>query len=374
MDWKDIYTEILIKIKLKDPSKLKRRKGFLRHDYKEVIATTTIIKSRLIDEINNRLHNRAVTASYLTTDNRIFEPFVEFLLINLNGRELSSFTFEIGSDILKIVKEYEHINRIHVNKSHLYFGLALNSVNLNSTINASIYWELSQKEEANTLRNHFIPTTSLLTTIEKFSTIISGIEWGLKENSFYEFMRNTYPFVGDFKSNLQLMADPQIFSYFSSGIRNRAVGYWVKYVFTDMTKMYSQELINALCILFESLLKLKPLVTNDTLGKIMNHDLVNLNPNISAIVGHNRPAPSTGLCSAYPQSAFDTSFSAIINAILNNALPADDLKAHVFYGMYLLRNKSLHGFNPATCYNNNPILMENTLGFAFSSIPIVMSL
>jgi len=339
-----------------------------------VINTTTIIKARLITEIENRLNNRAVTASYLNTDNRIFEPYVDLLLINLQGRELHFLTLEIGSDIKRMVDEYEHRNRIKVNKSHLYFGLALNSIYLNSTINSSIYWELSQKEEAHTLGATFNPSQSIHNTVDRFSSAISGVQLGFNENSFYNAMKLRYSFIDDFKSTVVQLSDPHVFSYFSSGLRNRAIGYWVKNDFTDLTKMYGQELLSSVCILFESILKKHPSTTRNTLGNIMNHDLTNINNTVSNIVGHNHPQPPTLLCHTYPKNTFNTSCQSLINHIKTNNLNDDEFKAYVFYGMYLLRNHVVHDFDPNSFFNLNRNDMEDTIGLAICSIHVVMNL
>lgn len=378
MEWKDIWTEVQIKLKIKDLQKVKSRKPtFARHDIKGFTTTATILKGRLISEIERRLNQRSVTASYLRTDDRLFEPFVDFMVIDLQGREFPSFIFEIGFQILEVVEKYEVDNRLKVNKSHLYFGLALASIGKVSTINASIYWELCQKEEAHTLGAAYNPALSLQNTINKFTSAINPIEYGLIENILYKHLLDTYPWFGNFQTNLLTLADPWIFSYFSSGLRNKANNYWLKSNFTEMSKMYAQELLNALCILGESLLKQKPGVTRHTLGQIINHDLNGVNAAVSAIVGVSRPA-ATGLWLAYPtgtKAEFDTNFPLLITRLKSAPTLSDnEVKAYVIYGIYMLRNKALHDYDPTLVYYTNRSIFLDAIGLALAGVPVLRNI
>lgn len=377
MEWKDIWSEILLKLKIKKISNLKRRPSYARHDIKEILTTSTVLKARLIIETERRLQNRAITSSYLQSDNRLFEPFVDIMTINLQGREFYSFIFEIGIEIKNLVLKYELDNRINVNKSNLYFGLALCSINKVSTINASVYWELCQQELAHTLGAGYNPTISLQNTIEKFTSAISPIEYGLKENPFYYRLFNLYGWFGDFKTNLLTLNDPFIFSYFSSGLRNRANNYWLMNNFTEMSKMYGQELLNALCILNESLLKQNSLITHNTLGQILNHDLSSVNLNVSNIIGYGHTTPKTGLWLAYPTSTkteFDTNFPLLISHIKTNNLSNDEIKAYVIFGIYMLRNKALHNYDPTLVYYSNKHIFLDTIGLALAGIPVIKNI
>lgn len=251
------------------------------------------------------------------------------------------------------------------------------SVYNNSTINASIYWELSQQEEANTQGARYNPIVSLQNTIQRFSSAISPIEYGLRENTFYNRLLDNYTWIGDFKTNMLKLHDPETFSYFSSGLRNRAIAYWLKVHFTDMTKMYGQELLNSLCILGESLLKAKPAVTHQTLGKIINYDLVVVNPVISAKVGTGHTTPKTGFWITYPTNTtaeFNTNFPRLINHINTNTLSDDELKAHLVWGLYMLRNKALHDYDPTLCYYGNSQLFLDAIGLALACVPSIENL
>lgn len=379
MDWKDIGIEVLIKLKLKKAEKVNRRVRFFKHEINEMVTTSTIIKGRLITEIENRLSRRSITGSYLFTDNRIFEPYTDLLLVNLSSREFYSYTYEIGAELIRIVTRFETDKGVNVNKADLYFGMALSSIYKDSTISASVFWEMSQEQESFTLGAAYAPVTSIQNAISRFTSSISPIEHGLKENFLYNYLYNNYNWLGDFKTNLVKLHNPHTFSYLSTGLRNRAIGYWMSNHFTDMTKMYGQELLNALCILGESLLKLKPGVTQGTFGKIINHDLPTLNAGVSAIIGTGvgNVATHTGFWVTYKtylKIDFDTNFPLLINHIKTNALTDDELKAYIIWGLYMLRNKALHDYDPTLCYYTNKTLFADAIGLALASVPIVAQL
>lgn len=107
MEWKDIWTEILLKAGVIKPERLRRKPAFARHEIRELIATASIIKNRLLTEIENRISRRSITSSYLFTDNKIFEPFIDLMMVNLQGREFHSYVFEIGLEIKRFVETFE---------------------------------------------------------------------------------------------------------------------------------------------------------------------------------------------------------------------------------------------------------------------------
>jgi hypothetical protein len=376
MTWKDLFSELLLKLNIKINKKPRKLK-IQRNNINEFLATATIIKGRNERDVEDRLDNRSITTSYLRTDDRIFEPYVDLLVLTTIGHEHFSFIREIGLSILRLVKKFEFDNSINVNKSHLYFGLSLNSIYLSDTINAMIFWELSQEEESHTQRLAFNSTAAINNTISKFSSVINPINFSLNSNQLYKGIRDNYTFIPDFTVILSGQNTPELFAYFSAGIRFNQVSYWIQNSFTAMTKIYSQELVNTLCILCEANFKNHSSVTNTTFGKILNNDLPIISPAISSIIGHSAPAPKTGLFFTYPTSTetnFNSSFPQLINRIKTNSLTEDELKAHLIYGTYMLRNKTLHDFNSNLIYFNNWNLFSDTIGLLFATVYVVKSL
>jgi hypothetical protein len=375
MTWKDLWTEFLLKLNIRvnrKPRKLKIQ----RHDINEFMTTANIIKVRNETDFENRLNRRSRITSYLRTDDRLFEPYVDLIATTTIGRENFSFAREIGSSILRTAKKFEQDNpTVFINKSHLYFGLSLNSIYLNDTINAMIYWELSQEEESHTQGATFNAAIAINNTIGKFSSVINPINLSLNSNQLYSGLRDNYAFINDFTTILSGLHTPELFAYFSSALRFRQVDYWLQNDFTAMTKIYSQELINSLCILSEANLKNYPAVTQSMFGNIINTDLTNINAAVSALVGVSNPA--SGLFVTYPsrtETDFNTSFPILVNAIKANNLTADNLKAHLIYGAYMLRNKSLHDFNPSLVYYNNKVLFSDTIGLLFGAVSAIKNL
>lgn len=376
MTWKDLWTEFLLKLGVTINRKA-RRVRIHRHTFDEFMTNAQIIKGRNERDFEDRLNRRTKTISYLRTDDRLFEPYTDLIVLTTIGRENFSFAREIGFSILRIIQKFETDNSVSVNKSHLYFGLSLNSVNLNDTINAMIYWELSQEEESNTLGATYDSSTAINTSITKFSSVINPVSYSLKENHLYNGLRSNYTFIQDFSDTLKAQQAPELFAYFSSALRFRQIDYWLKNNFTAMTKNYSQELVNSLCILCEANLKNFPAITKTMFGPIINHDLPTINPTVSALVGCSHPAPPNGLFVTYPsgtETEFNTSFPQLVAAIKTNTLNSDNLKAHLIYGAYMLRNKSLHDYNPNLTYYNNNWLFADTIGLLFAAISAIKSL
>jgi len=374
MRWKDLWTEFLLKFNIKTKEK-PRRPRIARHDVNEFMTIANIIKGRSERGFEDRLNRRSNRNSYLRTDDRLFEPYVDLLVITTIGRENFSFIREIGTYILQTTKKFESDNSVSVNKSHLYFGLALNSIYMSDTINAMIYWELSQEEESHTQGAAFNPTAAINNIIGKFSSVINPVTVSLNSNQLYSGLRDHYACISDFATTLGLQHTPELFAYFSSGLRFRQIDYWLKNDFTAMTKIYGQELINSLCILCEA--NFKDLGVTGTLGSILNNSLSGLNASVSSIVGrsgNSRATPAvlpTGLFLTYQTGndvQFNTNFQILVNAIRTNTLTEEGLKAHLIYGAYMLRNKSLHDYNPNLIYYNNKSLFSDAIGLLFAAV------
>jgi hypothetical protein len=375
MTWTDLWTEFLLKLGI--PLNRKPRKPPVRHHtVAEFMTNAQIIKGRSERVFEDKLNRRTKTVSYLRTDDRLFESYVDLIAHTTIGRENFSFAREVGNSLLRLTKKFETDNSVFVNKSHLYFGLSLNSVYLNDSINTMIYWELSQEQESQTLGATFNATIAINNAIDKFSSVINPINLSLNENPLYRGLKDNYTFISDFTDNLRAQHTPELFAYFSSAVRFRQVDYWLKNDFTAMTKIYSQELVNSLCILCEANIKNFTGVTKTMLGPIIHDDLPTLNANVATFVGRSG-SPATGLFLTYPtgsETQFNTNFPLLVNAIKANTLSDDDLKAHLIYGVFMLRNKSLHDFNPHLAYYNNKPLFIDTVGLLFAAVSAIRNL
>lgn len=374
MTWADLWTEFLLKFGI-TPKKKLRKPAIKHHTVTEFMNTAQIIKGRNERAIEDRLNRRSKTTSYLRTDDRIFQPYFDFLAHTTLGRENFSFAREVGTSILRITKQFETDNSVSINKSHLYFGLSLNSVYLNDTINTMIYWELSQEEESKTQGATFNPSLAINNTIDKFSSVINPINLSLSENPLYRGIQDNYTFILGFTDLVKLHQTPELFAYFSSALRFRQIDFWLKNDFTAMCKIYGQELINTLCILCEANLKNIVAVTQNMFGPILNTDMQNVNASVSTVIGSSNPA--SGLFSTYPsrtETDFNNSYPVLVSSIKANNLTENELKGHLIYGAYMLRNKSLHDFNPNLVYYNNKYLFVDTIGLLFGAVSAIKNI
>lgn len=380
MTWKDLWVEFQIKLGINPKPKL-RQVQIPRNTINELMNIAKIVKGRIEREYDARMQQRSVNTSYLRTDDRLFEPYVDLITLATIGRENFSFVREVGQSILREVHQFEKDNNVFVNKSHLYFGLSLNSIYLSDTINAMIYWELSQQEESNVAGAAFNPSVAINNTLNKFTSVINPVTLSIKANPLFAGLRNHYTFIEDFSETLKKQHTPELFAYFSSALRYRQIDYWLRNDFTAMTKMYCQELVNSLCILCEA--NFKDIGATGTLGAILNGNLPGINAGVSAIVGrsaNNRTTPpiaATGLFFSYPTGTdvqFNANFQLLVNVVKTNTLTADELKAHLIFGVYMLRNKSLHDFNPTLSYYNNKQLFLDAIGLLFASVSAIKNL
>lgn len=371
MTWKDIFTEVLFKFGIDLTPK--KKPVIKRNDVQEFMTTSQIIKGRVEREFHERLRRRSTITSYLRTDDLLFEPYINLLASTTIGRDHFSFVRETGSYLLHTAKQFEQDHGVIINKRHLYFGFAINSIYMNDTINSMVYWELCQQEESNTMGTLFNPVAAINSAIDKFTSVISPIDVSLNENDIFTNLHTRYDNIGSFKDTIGSQAAPEVFAYLASGLRYRQIDYWLRNNFTEMSKLFAQELLNSLCILCEANLKNHPGVTERMLGPILNNDLVNVNATVSAIVGGS----GSGLFTAYPTGTdlqFDTNFPLLIARIKTNALTKDELSAHLIYGSYMLRNKGLHDFKSTLGYYNNRALFMDAIGLLFAAVPAIRNL
>jgi hypothetical protein len=348
-----------------------------RYDVDELRELETILKGRQITEFETLLAARSITESYLVEDDELFKPYGEFLTKTTIGRQNFSFVRDIGTVILERAKAFETPNSLHINKRHLYFAISFLSIYVNDTVSATIYWELYQNEESQTMGAAFSPTVAVLNTIQKFTSLSNPINLSITNNSLYAGLKSKYPFIEDFPAVLGRLHEPEVFAYFSSGVRFRQIDNWLRTDLTHLIRMYSQELLNSLCILCEACLKNIPGVKAKMLGEVINNYLPAITPAVSAIIGRSNSQPPTGLFVTYPSKSeadFNQSFPLLITAVKANKLSDNELKAHLIYAAYMLRNKSLHDFNPGLVYYNNGPVFIDSIGLIFAAVSAIQAL
>ncbi|MEO6979494.1 MAG: hypothetical protein ABI113_13985 [Mucilaginibacter sp.] len=345
----------------------------------ELLTTARVFKEQMLRKVEELLAQRDHTGNYLPGDRDIFQPYVDFSLVTLDNVSLYSYVIQSAWDVKELITAYEDEHNVKINKTDLYFSLAMNSVLINSTINASIYWELSQQEESMAGGITHNSITAIQDILNRFTVVTNAIELGLETNNFYCDLKSRYSWLGTFSTNIVQMDNPAGFSYFASSIRNRAGSGWLDTVGIDLPKMYGQELINALSILVEALLKLRPNLTsfsNRQFANILN-GLSLQNPGVAAIIGNNNVNPNTGLFLNYPSGSitdFNANFPLLIAKIKSGTLNDEELKAYLIWGTYMLRNKGLHNYDANLVYYNNPTLFHDAIGLNFASVSAVLQL
>jgi hypothetical protein len=337
-----------------------------------------VLKQKLINAIEANLSTRNHAVSYDPADRSLFEPAVDFsATINLQQTGMYSYVFYSLLEVKELVEQYETTHCVKVNKSDLYFSLAYTSALNNATINSSTYWELCITEESQATGASYNPVTALRDILSRMTIVTTSVELGLEVNNLYNDLKVQYTWIGGFAHNLLQLTDPSIFSYFACGLRNRTGSGWLNTPGIEMPKMYAQELINALCILTEATLKLRPALTpfsHRTIGTLFTN-LDAQNPAVSALVG--KPGPTGGLFATYPttsQSDFNANFPRLISAIKTGTQTDDEVKAHLLYGAYMLRNKVLHNFDSSLVYYNDVSLFYDAIAIAFGAVSAALSI
>jgi hypothetical protein len=337
---------------------------------KDILMNTYLIQT-ILDDCYTAFENELEKHSDPNGDDKLFEFYQQLVVSTVISQDFLSLIKSYGQRLLEKTTEFESKRPVSINKSQLYLGLSLNSIHLNDTINGTVFWELHKMEEKKRGQEN-LPLNS--------HSVINPINHDISQNNLYKILATKYPsIVENFDILLPKLPLPEQSAYLSAGIRYRSISYWLNNDFTDMTKHYGQELINTLCILCEASLKNINGVTKTMMGDILNNNLRPIAPNISNIIGYSNKNPKTGLFLTYPNdknnyAVFNKSFQNLVLKLKKNNLSEDELKAYSLYAAYLLRNNSLHDFNPSLVYFNDRDLFLDAIGLLFSSVSSIINL
>lgn len=349
-----------------------------------------------MNQIDNSLQND-IEANFIAgldgTD--LIKPLFEsYTKLFLHPVSTDSIYFNISVKVLEKIETLEKEKNITKNKQPIYFLLALTSIKKSNITGALLFWELSQKEIARVNSTVHSVNTTISTIPLGFKTIFAVIETFYSINSFVSFINSNY--AGSIKTFDDLLSgfnDINKISLISCGLQNAEITKWMVHLnnTSEINKLLAQELINALCILVETHIKFKLQPSNNTLGRILNNDLPN---NLSVIVGNGNiqdnfkllwgslqinysSKKASGLFKKYKTgniNKFNANFVRLLNDIQNNPMAIDEMKAHVLYGAYMVRNSSLHEYNDNLAYFNNMDLFQKTIGLLLVSLNIIDTL
>lgn len=330
-----------------------------------------------IENVSIQLENRPNNnTDYVQTDDDIFSKYISLVVANSTTNTLCSLTQRIGYEILRTVFEFEKNNAIKINKRVLYLGLSLTDIMSGNYRSATRNLELHLLEDKSVTRKKSNPKKSITDAIYKYQSFFVGINNALDNNTILNILKTKSPnIIQCFNDILRKQTKSEVYAYLSATLQYVGINYWLNQeVVTPQTRLYAQEVINTLCILVETGLK-KKLSTNDTIGKILQNNLTNIN--ISNIIGRSRrnSTPASGLFGYFPNEQFNYSLKKIIQKIKTRKRVSDDeMSAYLLYGAYLVRNNSLHSFEKGKIQyysNNNLNLFLDIFGLLFGALSVI---
>lgn len=333
------------------------------------------LRDLVYEEVQTRLSSRSKTNDYLATDDEIFQPFIESYVLSILTTPFDSIAKEIGGLILEdLIKPFEKDNHVKLNKNQFYFALAMLAIRSNDETNAMIYWELANKElhmiSGATMGDDFLVDELK----SKFTMVFNPIRDSYESNIFINTQKATCPFIRSFIDLLSHVNGVNKLHLLSASIKNRKIQLWLRnQPDSSLVRLYSQELINSLSILSESILKKIPGVSGKQFGNIINGDLPSLNPTIAALIN----GPTRNMFTTFPTHSipdFNINFPLLISSIESGTLSIDEIKAYYIYGTYMIRNQVLHQFDDSIIYYNNVILFEKAIGLLFANISVITTL
>lgn len=338
--------------------------------------------TRIEQEIENNLANGL-------DGQALFAPIISTGSIYL----LNTFTsiyWELIKHILEKVKEFEVANGTVKDKSSAYFLQALFSIRYNNPMGALAHWELSSKEYSRVNGLNFDPSAMLASMPTQFRSLFNPLVLSYDGNITIQSIRSRFPnLISDYDSLLGSINDVNKISFVSCSFQNVEVTTWMNTYTNNLAtnRLFAQELINSLSILFESHIKAMLNPASGMLGGILINDLP---PSISAVVGtpgdskvtklfcglkyHGARKPLVGLFRTYKggsEGRFNANYPRLVNAIFTGTHTEDSMKAHVLYAAYMIRNGSLHQYNDNLIYYNDHDLFQKTIGLLFAALNIV---
>ena len=348
---------------------------FGKQEIEELKIPYRKLRDSIFNEIESRLEKRDKTKNYLRTDNEIFQPFIEAYVLGILVTPFDSLCKEIGTLVHEqVIKEYEANHGVKLNKEQFYFAMAMLSIRMNDEVNATIYWELANKEHEHTTGNTVDGDFLVDELKTKFKTIHNNIRDAYERNTFVQTFRSKYPFIMSFDDLIKDLSGINKLHLLSSAVKNRKLQLWLRnHPESNLIRIYSQEIINSLSILGESVLKEIPSVTAHTLGSLLKSNLQSINPSVYSFTN----GTNLNLFTKYPTNSiptFNTHFPNLISDIETHTMSEEEFKAHILYGAYMIRNQVLHQFDDSICYYGNQALFEKTIGLLLTNISVIKSL
>jgi len=253
----------------------------------------------------------------------------------------------------------------------MYFAMAINAYRSNDEINTLTFWELACRQHRRTY-----PNAKAQSLIEKldlhFTSLVTSIEESHQNLKILIKLRGRYKsLLPSFRETLLSLEAVHQTEFLAAGIRNRKVILWLKHVnHLHIITVLAQELINLLCILVESHLKEKlcPGV-EATFGSLLQRyvppKLAAATPNIIATLFKQYPSTA--------KADFNASFLPLLKVVRRGILNGDSIKAHILYGAFMVRNKSLHQCDLSFSYLRRKATFEDTIGLLFAAVAVADS-
>lgn len=323
----------------------------------------------VIQEVKRRLQQRHSTVNYQTADDSIFEPYIDsHALSHLKGLRFHSAYRDLGQSVLKEIFGYERVSNTKINKEQIYFAMAFNSIECGDEINTLAYWELALRQRSRTHRGA-MRTASVVPRLKKqFTAIIAAIDESHCDIALLKKLRKTFPSLFlPFIETLEQLKGVHQSEFLIAAIRNRKVLRWIKEVKRfHVVTLFAQEMVNALCVLVESCLKerLHPM-GHITFWPLLETYIKN-NGKATSVVNILSTLKGQYLCKTTKD--FNASFPELLKTIRKCKLSDDEMKAHILYGTWAVRNKSLHQCDLSLSYLKSKSLFEDTIGMLFAAV------
>lgn len=316
----------------------------------------SILKNRLLSELELNLKRGK--------DGReLFQPIIDtypkILLDDFNSMRHQIFVYA-----LQKVLDFEKANKKEIDKTDLYFLLALSfAINGNIT-NSLIYFELAKT---------FVNEKDFMKRItDEFKTIFKSINFGYKTliKSLDKPVSSSFL---PLEKLIGKLSGSSILHLILCGIKNCQVIGWIneKGITMEMPKIFAQDLIISLSVLNESALKQHTWVTKNHIGGIIDVDLKDY-PKHTALFRAIKSIESTYVANTI--SKFNNDMPKLIYDFKNNTYNNDEYKALIIKGFQLVRNNVTHDLNPTYFFYHSKESLIDTIGLLFACTSIIADL
>ncbi|ROL61345.1 hypothetical protein D9V86_06200 [Bacteroidetes/Chlorobi group bacterium ChocPot_Mid] len=293
----------------------------------------------------------------------LFQPIID-IYSKLLFNDFNSLKHHIFIYTLEKVLEYEKKNKIEIDKTDLYFLLALSfAINGNIT-NSLIYFELAktfvnEKKFVNKITNEF---KTLFNSIDSGYQTLKSVSDNSISSSFLPLGKLIKKLTGNSILHLLLC-----------GIKTLQIIHWIneKGLSIEILKIIDLDLIISLSVLNESVLKQHSWVTKNHIGGIIDVDLRDC-PKHTALFRAIKSIESTYVANTI--SKFNNDMPKLIYDIKNNKYNQDEYKARIIKGFQMVRNSVAHDLNPTYYFYQSKEAMIDTIGLLFACTSIIADL